>query len=228
MQILFVTFLLLCGLIMLIPLGTVCFRHYKRRISYGRILKTIDSLFVNTNPFAIAKSARIQDSTEFLYGEIEICTLLDLVACTQPLSKQVFYDLGSGCGKTLFAVKLAYPFLKVKGIEMIDALHQLAVQKYDLYLAKSHLSSSAFELVLIHQNFIQVNILDADIIFINATAYSKATWEQILDKLIQLKVGTKVIITSKTLPATHFSKTYQGMEWMSWGLTSTYVYEKTH
>ena len=103
----------------------------------------------------------------------------------------------------------------VKGIEILPELHALAKEK-----------SQAFDLTLICDNLLNQSIVDANIVFINATGYDNPTWENILAKLLTLKPKTRIIITSKKLPEPTFISRYQGMEKMSWGLTSTYIYEK--
>lgn len=193
-----------------------------RKIKYRRILHTIGELYHRDNPFMIAKAARPDTLSDFYYGEIDLCAFLDLLAMTHPQPNAIFYDLGSGCGKTLFAAKLAYPRLEVRGIELVADLHALGSQKLVEYLSLN----KKFHLQFICDDLLQQDFTDANILFINATAYSVPTWEQINSKLLNLKTGTKIIITSKTLPQTHFIPYYSGMEQMSWGLTSTYIYVK--
>lgn len=203
--------------------------NYLRKKRYLQILKDLDLLFRHTNPFLISKQHRYKTKApleDLHYGEINFCALLDLMDIIKPQHQNLFYDLGSGSGKSAFAVKLRYPSLDVKGIELIPQLHEIAEQKLHEYLDKHGHNKDSFGLRFICDNLLNQNFSDGDIIFINATAYSRDTWTQILHKLIQLKRGAKIIITSKTLPAPTFIKRYQGMELMSWGFTSTYIYEK--
>ncbi len=227
----FVLFLLLVGLLILIPLVKKIFLDYSRKRKYQKIINELNTLFHDTNPFEVAQEARKKiekPSPDLHYGEIDICALLDLISHIQPHPKAVYYDLGSGSGKSTMAVKLRYPSFKVIGIELIESLHLLAMQKHQQYLAKHNIPLNHFDVCFINDNLLNQQFTDADIIFINATAYTSATWQEILYKLVQLKRGARVIITSKTLPFPAFNKHYQGMELMSWGLTSTYIYEKMH
>ncbi len=225
----FVLFLLLVSLLILIPLVKTFYLNYSRKRKYQQIVNELNVLFQDVNPFDISNEARKkieEPPSDLHYGEIDLCALLDLIALIQPHPSAVFYDLGSGSGKSALAVKLRYPAFKVIGIELIESLHQVAQQKHQQYLTNHSVPSDQFEVSFINDNLLNQHFADADIIFINATAYSSATWEQILYKLVQLKRGAKVIITSKKLPFPAFNKHYQGMELMSWGLTSTYIYEK--
>lgn len=218
-------FLFLVGILMLIPLIKVIWDSYKRKKTYLHILDTLHTLYQDTNPYEILKNSEMSTNTEHVYGEIETVALLDLLAKINPKANELCYDLGSGSGKTLLAIKLCYPLLQVKGIEQSHALNHLAQEKYQQYLQHQGKVETDFQISYISQDFIHYPYWDADILFINATAL-QATWPQILGKLLQLKPGARVIITSKTLPDEFFNQLYQGMEKMSWGLTSTYIYEK--
>ncbi len=217
--------LLLFALGMLAPLFIRLWRFYDRKRVYGKIIKALADLYRDTDTFNIAKEANKQAKTEYLYGEIDTVTLLDLLAKINIKPQQTFYDLGSGAGKTLIAVKLRYPKLRVIGIELVSALHRLAQDKYAQYLKEQDKSLPSFDVVHLQSNYLEYNFNNADIIFVNATAISES-WHLLLEKFKQLKPKTFIIITSKTLPTNLFIKHYEGMEQMSWGLTSTYIYEK--
>ncbi len=222
--------LLLCLVFVLYQIGSKIFYHYHRKIKYTRIIQQIHTLYRDTNAFAIAKQAALQqdfNNEERTYGEIDLCTLLDLLARVAPKPNDVLYDLGSGDGKSVLAAKLCYPNLQVKGIEFVRPLHDIAIAKKALLQKHVQMSGQNFDVNLICDNILNQSFNDGNILFINATAFTPMTWEQILDKLLTLQPGTKVIVTTKTLPSSSFKKVYQGMELMSWGLTSTYIYEKT-
>ena len=177
------------------------------------------------NPYHIAQENRAHFPNNTTYGAVDIPTLLDLVAsCHQ--THAVFYDLGSGDGKTLFAVKFAYPHFVVRGIEMIPNFIELSKTQYQRYLHESKLSEKEFQIDFIQNDFIQENWNDATLIFLNATGFDELLWDKMTVKLTSLQPKTKLIITSKTLPASSFRLISQGMEKMSWGLTSTRIYEK--
>jgi precorrin-6B methylase 2 len=224
----YIVVLLLC-LACCYPVAKKIYLHYRRKIKYAKIQKELNLLFQDLNPYQVSMAARLKmpnNCGDLTYGEIDTLALLDLLAIIKPPAKCVFYDLGSGCGKSALAVKLHYPHMKVHGIEVIPELHEIATQKLQLYLTKRALKAEKFTLSFFCQNLLDHNFSHADIIFINATAFSPDIWEQILYKLVQLKRGAKIIITTKGLPTPTFVEIYSGMELMSWGLASTYIYEK--
>lgn len=214
------------GIVLMIALLGVCYRFarpyfhsYMRQRDYRRILKAVGAFYKHGNPYLIAKEARKNDPDDSLiYGEIDICALLDLLDYIKPTEKDVFYDLGSGAGKTLMATQMRYPYLKVCGIERLQGLHDLAEE-----IGQSHPPPHP---LFINDDFLNVDFSEATILLINATAFSPATWEPMLAKLAQLKSGTKVIVTSKTLPPPGFIARFGAMEKMSWGLCTTRIYEK--
>lgn len=195
------------------------FLVWQRKYRYYRFINKIDRLFQHHNAFLIAKEASegLNDSS-YIYGEVTVSTLLDLLAMLSPNVNDVFYDLGSGIGKTLLVVKWRYPEVNVKGIEKLAALHAVAEQ-----IAQKQTSHP---ITPICADFLEWDFTDATIVFINATAFSVPLWNALLEKLWMLKPQTKIIVTSKTLPENGFIERYAGMEQMSWGLCSTYIYEK--
>ncbi|HRE32268.1 MAG TPA: hypothetical protein PLD88_09875 [Candidatus Berkiella sp.] len=189
-----------------------------RRYHYRKILQRIAILYQSHNPYLIAQAAKTEHSDENLtYGEIELCAFLDLLAQINPTQQDILYDLGSGAGKAVIAAKLRYPALTVKGIERLEPLCRLAQVVTPPDITKTY---------YINNDFLEIDFSEATILFINATGFSQTLWEPLVSKLLQLKAGTKIILTSKTLPDTSFTQRYAGMEKMNWGLCSTYIYEK--
>lgn len=215
-------FICLLGLLAFLPLKKTIQRKKQRRV-----LQTVQQLFADTDPFSLAKQARehLAGRDDLIYGEMLLNTWLELLTQLSLQPNQVFYDLGSGCGKIAIATKLRYPTLTVKGIEILSDLHHLAKQKWQQHCRLNHLTSNS-QIQFIAGDFLECAFQDADIIFLNATAFSDTTWQQILVKLKSLKSGTQIVITTKLLPEAYFAKKYQGMELMSWGYASTYIYEK--
>lgn len=212
--ILLASLLLVCGYKLLRPFILEHVRLYR----YRKILQRITTLYQPHNPYLIAQAAKTKHADENLtYGEIELCAFLDLLAQVNPSQQDILYDLGAGAGKTVIAAKLRYPELMVKGIECLEPLCRLAQMVTPSDITKVY---------FIHNDFLKTDFSDATILFINATGFSPSLWEPLMAKLLQLKPGTKIILTSKTLPETAFIQHYAGMEKMNWGLCSTYIYEK--
>lgn len=191
----------------------------KRHREYSQLIKTVNTLFLQSNPFFIAKEAQTQYSGDSLtYGEISLCSLLDLLALIKPTTHDQFYDLGSGSGKAVIATKLRYPQMEVVGIERVQALHDLAEERGQ--------SVPPPHAVFLCEDFLSADLSHATILLINATAFMPDVWAPLLVKLLGLKAGTKIIITSKQLPDDAFLMRYGAVERMSWGSVNTYIYER--
>ncbi len=214
------------GIILFVALLGICYRLtkpyyliHRRQRDYRRILQTVAALYQQENPYIIAKEARNHEPDDSLiYGEIDLCALLDLLDHIKPTSNDTLYDLGSGAGKALVAAKLRYPNMEVVGIEYLQPLHDLA-EEIGQSFPPPHATYK-------NDNFLTADFSEATILLVNATAYSPATWEPLLVKLQALKQGTKIIVTSKELPSPAFVQCYGAMEKMSWGLCTTRIYEK--
>lgn len=217
---------ILIGALLVIVLIVACYKllkpYYdakKRHQDYSQILKIINTLYKQSNPYLLAKEAQTQyQGNSLTYGEISLCTLLDLLALIKPTTHDCFYDLGSGSGKAVIATKLRYPQMEVVGIERIQSLHDLA-EEIGQGVPPPHAQFRC-------EDFLSADLRDATILLINATAFLPDVWEPLLVKLLYLKSGTKVIVTSKLLPAEAFIMRYGALEKMSWGAANTYIYEK--
>ena len=73
-------------------------------------------------------------------------------------------------------------------------------------------------------DFLEVNLEDATMIFINSTALFNPTWEKICSRMEQLEKLTTVITTSKALSSKHFSVIGQTQVAMSWGVVLAYLH----
>lgn len=187
-------------------------------------------LYKRVNAKAISKKERkrlaIEDDA-FVYGEIEFLPFYTILEKTKPKTSDVFYDLGSGAGKAVFTAASFFDMNKACGIELLPALYHLSHQQ----IRKAQPMAKACQRKLstiefIQEDFLQFDISDGDIIFINATCLSFSSWEKILDKLMHLKIGSRVIVTSKKIQHDAFEIVSQSFELMSWGLNSVNIYRK--
>lgn len=209
--------------IVLIVLAYMLIKPYyyarKRHHEYSQILQIVNVLYKQSNPYLIAKEAQNHYQGDSLtYGEISLCALLDLLALIKPTVNDRFYDLGSGSGKAVVTVKLRYPKMDVVGIERVQALHFLA-EEIGQSIPPPHAK-------FLCEDFLTTDLGDATILLINATAFLPDVWEPLLVKLLALKAGTKIILTSKQLPHEAFIAHFGALEKMSWGHANTFIYEK--
>lgn len=193
----------------------------------------LNATFQNIDPYQLSirerKRLKITEDA-FIYGEIDFLSFFTLLDKVKPNRGDVFYDLGSGTGKAVFATALYANVAKSCGIELLPGLCSMA-EAQKAILASSIKNTTLNFLSLgsvqfINDNFVNCDISDANIIFINATCLSYATWETVLTKLEKTKPGTRVIVTTKKIQHDPFQIIYQGMVLMSWGMNSVNIYKK--
>lgn len=187
-------------------------------------------LFRKVNSTRVSKQERnrlgITDDA-FVYGEIEFLPFYTMLDRTRPRAGEIFYDLGSGAGKAVFAAACFFNFKKACGIELLPGLYHKANQLQQMAQSQPNIPADKLRsIAFINNNFMNIDFTDGDVIFINATCLDYTTWQNLLQKLAQLKPGSRVIVTTKKIPLPEFKLVYEGREPMSWGLNSVNIYSK--
>lgn len=212
-------------------------QNHSQQETIKKTLHFLESIYKKINAEAISRRDRRRQSLmddAYVYGEIDFLSFILILEKTKPQSGEIFYDLGSGAGKAVFAAALSYDFSKVYGIERLPGLYKLAQIQINKAVTLAHLTPSWIKNYLlkiktihfINGDFLQQDIADGDIIFINATCLNYYTWEKVVHKLTALKQGSRVIVTTKKISNEQFSLLYHDFELMSWGMNSVNIYLK--
>lgn len=163
----------------------------------------------------------IKDDCSLIYGEICFDSFEELLRVAGANSDEVFYDLGSGTGKAVIVAALTQSFVKCVGVEILPSLYSTSIQ------CLNSLNGTYKNIIhFIQGNFYDVDISEADIIFINATGFFGESFAQLSQKLETAKSKARIIITSKTLTNDHFELMHQGFYRMSWGHARVSIYRK--
>jgi SAM-dependent methyltransferase len=153
-----------------------------------------------------------------------------MLAITKPVAGEIFYDLGCGSGKAVFTAAMLYDFGKCYGVELLESMYKLCCEqkvKFAQLLRQLNLDpTQADRIRFIHQNLLQVDFRDGDVVFINATAFFGELWDAIVNKLYQLKPGARIILTSRKLPLKDFILLSDKRQLMSWGMNSVFIYQR--
>ncbi len=210
-------------------------RMYNEASDFVKRCKIVfDALYNGVDAEAVSKQAQKQLKNNpdniLLYGEISFLSFADILTVVKPRAGEVFYDLGSGGGKAVFAAALIGNFSKVVGVELLPSLFQLCNDQLHKFRylpeREKQFPARLFNIQFVNDSFFNVSLVEADIIFINATAFRGSFWNAILAKLEETKVGTRFIVTSHSLPEPHFKLMEAQRRLMSWGMNSVYIYEK--
>jgi len=160
----------------------------------------------------------VRDKTLY-YAEIDPSFLAVLLRAANPSGSGVFYDLGSGAGRAVLAAAKLAKWKKAIGVEYLAGLHKEAL-KYEGKFKRLGGSPTQF----LNKDFTEVDISDAEVIFVYATKYSR----DIDDVLATAPVGARVISLDRRLNARQF-KLLKTIEDPAGDLQLVfgYVYEKT-
>ena len=61
-----------------------------------------------------------------IYGEVDYSSFYRVLRKINPSPGGIFYDLGSGTGKAVFAARLTQDFSRCAGVEILQGLHTQA------------------------------------------------------------------------------------------------------
>ncbi len=184
---------------------------------------------------SVTRRLRGIKSDEFVYGEIEFISFFFILEKIKPQAGEIFYDLGSGTGKAVFAAALGFDFSKACGIELLPALYQKAeaqrLQCKNLLLRQETAFTEVYlkklaTVEFMNASFLEADFSDADIVYVAATCLGEATWGELIEKLAELKIGSRIIVATKTIQHEAFELLESRAELMSWGLCRVNRYQK--
>jgi hypothetical protein len=202
--------------------------RWQKHMGLDKHLRVLDSLTANVNGFQLSRAARAgADSMEYVYGEIAPQSFIALLSLVKPNSSTVFYDLGSGTGKTVLACAMVFDVKKSCGIELFSNLDQAAKQQQQALRTVVTYQQAADKISFICGNFLHTKFEDATLIFISATALFGETWQQLNYRLDCLSPTTIVITTTKPLLSKRFKLVLQTRAEMSWGIVNVYIQAKS-
>lgn len=199
-------------------------RQWEKRIQLKKHLTTLDTISRPINGFELSRQAREHtDAYEYVYGEINSKSLIALLSLTNPHSSTVFYDLGSGTGKTVLACAMVFDVKKACGVEVFPTLDQAAKQQLAQLECNPDYQENVQKVVFVCDSFLNINLADATVIFIAATGLFGDTWEQLNHRLEQLSHCPIIITTTKKLLSPQFKVLHQTRVQMSWGIVNAYI-----
>ncbi len=201
------------------------FRRWCKRPHIRRTLQVLQQMYQGVDAFAIARKAWQQPGFRdyaFIYGEIDVISFIAILESCQQFftSGGVFYDLGSGSGKAVLTAALAFNFKLCRGIELVSELQQLSLA------ISQKLPALSTQVEFMQADFLELDISEADVVFVNAACFFAEKWQRLLAKLQTLRPGTLIIMGSKKLPATHFKLLQTELRYMSWGRATVSIYQR--
>lgn len=190
-------------------------------------------LYGNINGYQVSRDARISsgiDTEKLLYGELPFSSWKQIVEKANPKKDGVFFDLGSGTGRIIFASYLAFNFKKSIGVELLEGLHKKALE-VDAEFEKNIRSKISNDLqdrkIEFHlKNIFDADLREADFIFMNHPFKDGEIFAQLEDKFLsELKKGTKIVTIIRSLKNPNFKNLGSQTFEFSWGSSSAHFFE---
>ena len=140
-----------------------------------------DELFADTGlevGKALSKRQRealeLQEEKSLIYGEVDYPSFYRILRKLHVPAGGVFYDLGSGTGKAVFAARLTQDFALCVGVEVLSQLHSRASMILDRFNAsfKRYLCFGASkEVVVVSGSLTELDWSDGSLVFANSTCF---------------------------------------------------------
>lgn len=193
---------------------------------------------------ALGKSLSITDRENkglhgqaYMYGEIGLSTMATVLAKVRFLyggrtSGGVFWDLGSGTGKAVFAAALSANFEACCGIELLDSLHAVSTDLLDRWerVAVPRLPEDCAPgpVRFLHGDILALKSewTRGDVIFANSTCFDERLMVALAEAAEACQVGSFFITTTKRLPSHKWSIVEAELMVMSWGGATVFIHKK--
>ena len=150
--------------------------------------KLLNQLYRGVNGFKVTKCEReevAQQGGAPTYGEIPFESFKVILDELDITKEDVFYDLGSGVGKSVLQVLLTTPVKKSVGIEISPTRFSCA-EAIKRLLMKSKKMPKGKILEFREQDILEADMDDATIVYMCSTCYSPALMQGIVDMLQKL------------------------------------------
>jgi hypothetical protein len=160
--------------------------------------KVINDVYAGVSGFGIPQSDEqkiVERGGAPTYGEILYESEKVLLDELPDYLKEngVFYDFGSGVGKTCVQAYLDYPFKKVVGVELSHKRFSSA-EKVKKELEKKDLLEKGRKLEFLNKDFAEIKPKDASVIYMCSTCYSAELMDSLITTFANtLKKGSRVI-----------------------------------
>ena len=227
-------------------------RFLDERISRGDFLSQIlelveresklvfDAVFESCTLHSAKQASREEREAKFkgntmgsslTYGEIDFRSFGIILQRFTSTRGKIFYDLGSGTGRALVEARLLADFDQCIGIELLNSLHEKAVQvvgdfdkpKYRKILSHSVPSK---DIRVYEGSILEEDWADGDLIFANSTCFSPDLMSRMGEQGEKLQPGAYFITFTKGLTSKAFELLEQVRLKMSWGPATVYIHRR--
>jgi len=157
-------------------------------------LALYNQLFVDTSlevGKTLSKNERdeksLNNEKSLIYGEVEYQSFYRVLRKVNAPPGKIFYDLGSGTGKAVFAARLTQDFNKCIGIEILQKLHSQArviVDRYNTSFRQILCSTQNQGASVFAGSFLDYDWSDGDVVFANSTCFD----DELMDSMGKVSI----------------------------------------
>ena len=143
----------------------------------------------------------------------------------------VYYDIGSGSGKPVFASILMHEFSSAVGIEILSGLHKVSLEMLEIWQEKKTEMSVSEKTKETIVDFVCGDITtydwsDGDVCFANSTCFSNELMQQLAVTAAKMKPGSFFITFTRRLPSPHFEVLEYERHLMSLGEATVFIHRR--
>lgn len=164
------------------------------------------------------------------YGEIPPEVLHEFLTIAAPREGEVFYDLGSGIGQTVFQAALTFDFSRLVGVELLDGLALAArgaLERYDArWRGTLPPAKQAQVLEFRIGNLLDVDVGEIDVLYSFNACLARDIMTQLAAKLEGLRSGARVIAVGQPIAAACLECVRSEIRPMPWGEAQGYLYRR--
>lgn len=201
--------------------GKVVALYYVRNRSFLWIDGLLAMHYLLKNPHHISRDFHKKrgEKNIYVYGETPLTTLDHIAKECRILSKDVFYELGCGSGRTCLWLH-KFVQCRVVGIEYLPEF----VKKAERIKRWMHLSKVNFLL----EDMLTADLQQATVIYLYGTCLEDEIIKQLVSRFHELGSGTKIITVSYPLPeySIHFKLIKEFSGRFPWGKATIFLNEK--
>lgn len=171
---------------------------------------------------------QLNDEKSLIYGEVEYDSFYRVLRKINSPGG-VFYDLGSGTGKAVFAARLTQDFTRCIGIEILQGLHRQAcvvLDRYNTSLRQYLCSGQSQQVALYEGSFLEYDWSDGDVVFANSTCYDDDLMLSMARQAASLKPGAIFVSFTKGLESPYFEVLERKRYKMSWGPATVFIHRR--
>lgn len=189
----------------------------------ARIQETFDGLYEGVEGYPLSHQERKRLATEdssLVYGEVIPDGFLDVLAQTEPLAGETFYDLGSGTGRAVILAALAHPFGRLVGIEYLQTLHDAAEgvrARFEAEVLPALGRAPLPRIELRRGDFLAADLSDAGVIFMQSNCFQPPLIKALVKKFESLPSGVRILALGQFLNGAHLALVGTGPCQLGWG-----------